>query len=248
MIHHLPLIKNHPMKKITILLSFLCSFSISYAQDLSFPTAVDSTIWTYISPFDQSSIQVYAHKDSMICEQEWTQLKNSNNTEIGWTRQEGNRVYFRAGDCTERAYTMYDFSLQAGDSIYCGNTYLRDSGVQDADTVLYHVISSSIKDYGGIPRRTLTVYFRVLMPNIAVGVLYLTTWVEGIGDLSSPTPVTSCLGIDFCNRWELGCVSSGGTTIYASSQGEDLGLCTYGYPDRTHLYVDEQVAVGGGGP
>lgn len=234
------------MKKIITLTSLVCSFLMAYAQDISFPTAADSVIWTYLSPDAESSIEVYTNKDSIICGQQWTQLKKSDNESLGWTRQEGDRVYYRGGDCMERAYTMYDFSLQAGDSIYCGNTYLKEIGVQDADSVLYHVWDNSVRYYGEIPRRTVTVYFRVLMPNVSLSVLYFTTWVEGIGDIFSPLPVTSCLGIDFCESWELACAVSGEETIYANAIGDDLGLCTYGYPNRTHLFVDEQVAVAGG--
>lgn len=123
------------------------------------------------------------------------------------------------GDLKDSVFLLYDFSLNAGDSIYILNGISplpSDAGWFDVDSTLTLV-------YEGVPRKTLFLTARDTQKASSKGAV----WIEGIGStflLSTPGAKASL------NTYgELSCVFKDGNPIYKSQIASLEDECEFKY-------------------
>ncbi len=156
-----------------------------------FPTIEQKPVWVvsehYFSESDE--ISIHADKDTIICGRKWqiitsrnTDESNAEETQLGYyIVEDGNKkVYYRKeSDCASPTYTLYDFSLQEGDRLFCPFNF-----GSEIDTILHQVARVNYEYYYGKLRKVLYLAYTVNR-----GGLYeadIRKWVEGVGDLSHP--------------------------------------------------------------
>ena len=106
---------------------------------------------------------------------------------LGYYRMEGEKIYYRdnsqEGDIFLRTGLIYDFSLEAGDSLY-------GLGPLNAfpATLLYRVHETGTFECNGEMRKWLRVSF-----SQGVAVYHQTYWVQGFGDVIHPFIPGNCL-------------------------------------------------------
>jgi hypothetical protein len=110
---------------------------------------------------------------------------------IGYYRVDGPRVYFRdvypPSSSYFRSGLLYDFSLEAGDSVYA-LAPLSAYG----EKVLYHIIDVDTFYCEGQLKRRIRVNFLDQPPGTH-GLYHETYWISGIGDIHHPFIPSICL-------------------------------------------------------
>lgn len=113
---------------------------------------------------------------------------------LGYYRTEAEQVYYRDNSTEGSSYVrtgqIYDFSLEAGDSIYLlgpANTF-----PYREDTVLYKIQETGTFECDGETRKWLHVNFHQ-EPSGPSGLYHDTYWVQGIGDIQHPFIPSNCL-------------------------------------------------------
>ncbi len=144
----------------------------------------------------------------------------------------GRTLLRKSRDCVDREYVMYDYTLNVGDTVYCGeniNYITRDTSafvLSEVDTVTYF----------GVQRRRLKMLYDRCNADFLNTTMY---WMEGIGSTDHPFYSLACI-CDFCEQGCLTlCYDSAGTQLYM-----DPGLNTC---DTTITGIVDPGAIGGGG-
>jgi len=191
-----------------IALIVLCKTNISAQY---FPSAQDNprwvmNVWSLAQFLDKE--EIWTEPNTVILEGEsWTPLTRVHHWNpnspiappdptpdtilLGYYRMEGEKIYYRdnsqEGDIFLRTGLIYDFSLEAGDSLY-------GLGPLNAfpATVLYRVHETGTFECNGEMRKWLHVTF--LQGVAGPGALYHQTyWVQGFGDVIHPFIPGNCL-------------------------------------------------------
>ncbi|HMQ61394.1 MAG TPA: choice-of-anchor Q domain-containing protein [Flavilitoribacter sp.] len=244
------------MKKCTLFILFLLgAMSLLEAQISWFPTAGDEPEWrVHVSSYLPDKIETYTTGAEVdICGKTWTPILKTVGGETyfgqNYYRVDGPRVYYRFSDCSMpgafyngREYLMYDFSLEAGDSVYIG---LTESYSVTADTFLFHVYSTDTICYGGTLRKVLEVGFLIQPPFSPGWMGYRTLWIEGIGDIIFPFPSMVCVGtVGYCEAfYNLHCLTVNGGDVVFSKFTD--GSCEFPAPDLQRIYVDSSASQWG---
>lgn len=106
------------------IIAFLCSTQI-HAQ---FPLYSDNPVW-YVEDHQNKILEKITYeKDTFMCGHNYSKLNKMDYTIgdrnyilKGYVRNESGKVFFRySGNCEDKEYLMYDFSLSPGDTVYCG--------------------------------------------------------------------------------------------------------------------------------
>jgi len=201
--------KNTTIHRLAVLaLIVLCKTNISAQY---FPSSQDNprwvmNVWSLMQFLDKE--EIWTEPNTVILEGEsWTPLTrvhhwNPNSpiappdptpdtTLLGYYRMDGEKVYYRdnsqEGDIFLRTGLIYDFSLEAGDSIFA-------LGTLEAfpDSVLYRVHETGTFECNGEVRKWLRVGFHQ-GPSGPSGLYHETYWVQGIGDVQHPFIPGNCL-------------------------------------------------------
>ncbi len=175
----------------------------SFSQNI-FPQQIDAPVWKLELygdlTFETSYLFIELGQDTFACGKQWIQvlyhdtLQNSYYP-IGYYRQEGQRVLARTKfDCQTPEYVMYDFSLEAGDTITCG--FAIDYFPNPHNTIKLFVTHTDIEYFECIPRKVI---YLVGALDIPFATAEHFKWVEGIGDLQHPFYPLECL----CDNFEI---------------------------------------------
>ena len=205
------------MKCSGIVFYLLTSCCFLNAQNY-FPGFQEQPIWQ-IHKFTQTgstSFQIEVGSAVTICDQIWNpaiNFENGNFEIIGYYRQIEDKVFFRhSNNCNDREYLLYDFSLEIGETAWCG---FFPTAFNPADTILYRVANIGYYDYGGVTRKTLSVFFDYNLGGNSFN--YFTYWVEGIGDINHPFSPAVCLIDNLCEEvFSVSCLTSNQSVIYSS--------------------------------
>jgi hypothetical protein len=158
------------MKSVTILFLFSCIFFKLNAQPL-FPTQNDNPNWFVTNNTSQETIKYELIKDTVFCSSTWYKVKSSSN-ELFWIQVESQKVFIKFDNqCVNSKYLLYDFSLQKGDSIFCGNSNGID--ILKAKVVSVDSVQCNTKKF---KRLKLNFYYSTTSQNFIE--MY---WIEGIG-------------------------------------------------------------------
>lgn len=190
-----------------LLLSFLAATSLP-AQ--VFPAAEHQPRWVMEMRSFQQFIdreEIWAEPETVLLEDTiWTALTRvqhwnpdspaappgpPDTTLIGYYRVDGPRVYFRdvypPSSSYHRSGLLYDFSLEAGDSVYA----LAPDFGYPYDMVVYHVLEVDSFYCEGVLKRRL----KVETPDGPIGpegFFHHTYWVSGVGDIVHPFMPNVC--------------------------------------------------------
>lgn len=213
--------KQPPLLLVTI---FLLPTVFLLAQP-SFPSYEDAPRWNLLRSglAGQTRSSIELKSDTLLCGLPWNQVVENVEGEagphtLGYIHRDGQRVYYRrSADCGEPARLMYDFSLEAGDSLYLA---FFNPGVNefDADTILTHVLATDSVEINGVTRKRLTIRFDFPYDGFPVPTFYATHWIEGIGDLTHPFHPAVCLFHNFCeNLYNLLCLTQEEQVVFINS-------------------------------
>lgn len=147
---------------------------------------------------------------------------------MGYYRVEADRVFFRTSlICTDPEYLMYDFSLEVGDSAWCGQSF----GGSSIESALVYVHQKDTIYIDCTLRRRLWVRgFSSTDPPF--GPSNCMQWIEGIGSVEHPFYSGTCFSLcdGFCESfYSLSCFK----TTSGAFWGETDASCF----DNNRLYV-----------
>lgn len=196
----------------------------------SFPSLTDNPTWSVYGTDNFWSgvflTRNYEYeKDTLLCGQQYIKVEstpNHPNNVIGYARVDNEKVYIRtSNNCADKEYLMYDFSLNIGDTVYCGYDIY--------DTTQFWVVAIDTVNHFGIDRKTLRMNFYMGTPpwGIVVGM----DWIEGIGSTTHPFYPTVCLTDNCETLYTLLCYDSSGTQLY---QNSSFSTC-----DTTNVGIEE---------
>ncbi|MCB9279535.1 MAG: hypothetical protein H6562_11505 [Lewinellaceae bacterium] len=239
------------MKKCTLFILFLLgAMSLLEAQTSWFPSMADQPEWKLrvLDMYGEGTSICKPVEEVLVCGKPWTkvvELSPSGMVSLGYYRVDGPKVYYRVFDCDfspdGKEYLLYDFSLEAGDSVYIG---MPATNPLNKDTVLYRVYATDTVCFGGTMRKVLDVGFEIGEPsgsNPFGYLIYRTRWVEGVGDIIFPFPSAICTGLMWvceANYWLL-CLSSNDQVLFSSNQND---ACEFPTPDLQRIYVDSSAS------
>lgn len=219
------------------------------SQSPSFPSLNDHPEWrlTIFTMYGTGVSRGQPVLEVEVCGQTWTKVTETTDqwtTDLGYYRVAGQKVYYTRFACDNTAngkeYLMYDFSLEAGDSVYIGLPSVQPLGI---DTVLYRVYETDTVCYGGILRKVLSVGFDIGQPgdDPFEYFVYRTKWVEGIGDLIFPFPSAICTGWEgFCEAYYwLICFNANDQVLYSNLSNDS---CEFPVPELQRIYVDSSAS------
>ncbi|MFN7116973.1 MAG: hypothetical protein ACK4TA_09260 [Saprospiraceae bacterium] len=170
------------MKK-SLFFLLLCMYCFTSNAQSVFPSYEDQPVWKILeNGWHNSGKKEYHIKlknDTILCGNKYNPAlainypKSGDTSVLGYYRQEAQRVYFRLYNepCdTLTEYTIYDFSLHTGDSLYIGHDI----------TAL--VMGERYENYCGILRKELDIRY------IQYGQVHrgFGKWIEGIGEIQNP--------------------------------------------------------------
>lgn len=199
------------------------------AAQQPFPTFNDHPRWNVVSCFwHDCTTDTLGYADTtQLCGHTYALVDA--HTEEGdpfYVRNDGPRTLYRTStECSAREYTLYDYSLQAGDSIYVG---LSSYSAEDPDTTLFKVDLIDTVTVLGIPRRRFHMLFD---PCGMDQLIRQMEWLEGIGSRTHPFYPMGCL-CDACESsyWIL-CADSADVQIYQDPGYDRCSYTTVGIED-----------------
>ena len=241
-----------PMKtNIIFSLIFFFLTLLLTAQNASFPIGDVTPEWRItVSQYNGTEVDIFVET--------WRTSEFFDSCDVSWTRMikersdgsiqaynyyystQGQQVYMRNSlDCSQRARLIYDFSLEAGDSV---SIYSPFSISNAEDSLTYHVMETGYRCYGGILRKYLKVQYEMGMPfgGSAPYTYYSTVWVEGIGDIIHPFPSIGgvCFYLGSCETtYTLSCLNTSDGTLYSRIPFDTIN-CGYDLSFLTRIYVD----------
>jgi hypothetical protein len=155
-------------------------------------------------------------KDTFFCGNTYYKLTVVRNA---FLRVDSNKVYARkTTDCQRKEYIMYDFSLNPGDSLFCGYI-LSDWPQYDIDTAFMFVAGVDTIENLGVKRKRLHMKFDVYhgygqFPWYEPMDLPDMYWIEGVGSDYGPFYSFLHYGDHTETENELLCLDSANTTVY----------------------------------
>lgn len=243
------------MKTIYILF-LICFFSVKlFAQISEFET---NPRW-FVLNHQKDSIEEFTFtNDTIFCGKKYSVLNNSiyqNEYNLhGYVRIENEKVFFRyTNSCNDKEYLLYDFSLNIGDTVYCGYNliYSNNPPAQYSDTTKFWVTNIDTINILGKERKRLSLKF-------AIDPIFSSTsadmkWIEGIGSIAHP--FYSFYDWNDKSTWfDLACLDSSGILIYKnldlsincdSITGISIGI-NYQFQDKIKLFpnpTENQLAI-----
>jgi hypothetical protein len=234
------------MKHLSTLVLLLSFINVPDAQ--VFPTASQTSVWTVdysifggIPPNGSAGKETITTSAAIeLCGELWIPIiladTNYHNNwyyehHLGYYRVEGEQVYWRTEDCNEPEGVLYDFSLDEGDSIYCLSPLNYVDGEQ-TNMAWYHVAYVTDWAFGGTIRRVL-----FLNMHVDAAQSYLTTWVEGIGDIHHPFRTYSgyCPFNGFCEiSHDMACLRVENEVVYSNEEEQSCA-----YSEESYLSIIE---------
>jgi hypothetical protein len=199
------------MLRVFFILLFAVAFTPSKAQ-YSFPLHPNGVYWSTLEcdSVDNCEVQFCAYDlVNNICGYDYSLGFITPSNEFAYFRTDNEKVYIRNNvSCAYKEYLMYDFSLQIGDSTYCG--YNINQTVND--TTRFWVTNITTEQFVGIDRKVLHVNYFTDPPNNTV--ISNMRWIQGIGSDVNPFYPMDCLP-PFCNKTqELVCYDSTSTQLF----------------------------------
>ena len=209
------------------------------------PTQEDGALWRVTAFTNAGQFRSFfrLEADTLLCGQPWSPVLGFRAWEgttyrLGYYRNEGPRVYFRkAPDCSAPEYLVYDFSLEAGQSMSSVFQLYED---QPGIDIQFTVSSVDTTLLFGTPSRRLFINYSFEVDGVNYG--YFTIWYEGMGDWQHPFYPVACIDPFYCQEesYQLSCFSRGGELLYDFG-----GNCGAAFdPDLTRIYVDVNVEGG----
>lgn len=226
------------MKHIFTFFSILLFYSSIDAQPV-FPGYEDQPVW-YMNTWGQTGggeAVAFSVAGTQACGYTWSEARgyvvpeNGQDTStwtMGYYRVEADRVFFRTSlICTDPEYLMYDFSLEVGDSAWCGQSF----GGSSIESALVYVHQKDTIYIDCTLRRRLWVRgFSSTDPPF--GPSNCMQWIEGIGSVEHPFYSGTCFSLcdGFCESfYSLSCFK----TTSGAFWGETDASCF----DNNRLYV-----------
>ena len=187
------------MKKLFFLTAiFLC---LRFHSQSSFPDLHDAPQWSVLTKVwnRYATERIRYGSDTVLCGRNYLKVISNNQIE-GYLRAEGEKIFIKRNSaCDTKELKIYDFSLNRGDTTFCG-LYPNDSAkfwIEKIDTVKYF----------GRNRARFTVNYR----SGGINTMY---WIKGIGSAIHPFYPLYCL-TDNCEAvYSLLCYHSSDTLFY----------------------------------
>jgi hypothetical protein len=231
------------------------------AQQQPFLTKADDPTWSVLHCIYGIGVGCdtyqYQYLDTMtVCGRQYSSLLATGSEPLGtmFVRNDGQRTLFRmGGDCSRKEYLMYDFSLELGDSTYCG---MNMGSWMDLDTALFVVDAIDTVDVSGTDRKRYTMRFSNCNDDWVGAQM---EWIEGLGSTTHSFYPIACI-CDFCESgYQTLCVDSAEVSLYRSSLGDvcdtayvitnvnNLERANLGFPAFQDMVTNELVVQVGSG-
>ena len=196
-----------------ILTLLLTAILLQVKSQTSFPTLTGNPTWNVYGTDNFWSgvflTRNYNYQyDTTFCEQQYMRINSTPthpNNVAGYVRVDNKRVYIRtSNNCADKEYLLYDFSLNVGDTVYCGYDI--------SDTTQFWPTDIDTVTYFGIDRKRLKMNF--YMGDPPFDIIAEMDWIEGIGSTTHPFYSTVCLTDNCETFYTLLCYDSSGTQLY----------------------------------
>lgn len=222
------------MKTVLITLITLFSCFNSVRSQLVFPERSTNPTWNVYHSFWYDFVtDIYQYTyDTNFCGFQYTKITCTpsifGGLTSGYVRQDNDKVYIRLNnDCLAKEFTMYDFSMNVGDTVVCG--------YETGDSTKFWLTQIDTVNYFGINRQRYIMKFYMGPP--VWGDVAWMYWVKGIGSTRNPFYTLVCLNEGCESGYELLCYDSTGIQLY---QSPSLGVC-----DTTNLPTGEDQIMPG---
>ena len=181
----------------------------------TFPVLTDKPSWSvYNRAWNWYVTNKYQYSyDTVFCGHQYFRLGNTNDDISGYVRVSGEKVYLKSSnDCNKKEVTLYDFSLNIGDTVICG--------VYPSDSTKFWLTQIDTVTYSGIKRvRFKMKYYLGDPPYGEIAEMY---WIKGIGSTTHPFYPMLCLSDNCEAEYALLCYHSGESLLY---QDPSLATC-----------------------
>jgi hypothetical protein len=203
------------MKSLYILF-LICLFSANLLAQFS--EFGDGPRWYILNHQEDSIEEFFFTKDTVFCGKKYSVLNNSkyqNEYDLhGYVRVDNEKVFFRyTNSCNDKEYLLYDFSLNTGDTVYCGYNliYSNNPPTQYSDTTKFWVTNIDTINMLGKARKRLSLKFAIdpIFSSMSADM----KWIEGIGSVVHPFYAFYDWN-DKSTWFDLACLDSSGVLIY----------------------------------
>jgi|GEM_PF-2042687 len=212
---------------------------VSMAQQ-PFPTYADNGTWNVLSCIYGIGVWcgtqsiAYAGSDS-VCGEVWSTYSWPSwgmDPGIAYVRNEGQRTLLRrTTNCADKQYVLYDFGMEAGDSVYAP----MNMDLMEQDTTLFILQDIDTVEILGVERRRFSLLFDRCNETLVNTPMQ---WIEGIGSTMHPLYPVDCL-CDFCERsLTLLCYDSSGVQLYVDPVYQTCDTLITAIDERTGGHVD----------
>ena len=211
------------MKKITIIAIFICVQFLSFAQDTS-------KCWN-LTIHDESFSPQHPHPtwafyglktgaDTLIAGKPYKKLFKSFDklfaevSLIGGIREDSNRIYLSKSIYSPDEILLYDFNVDAGDTVIINHLINIDHLSSESITATVDSVNTILID-GKLRKRFFITY-------TCVGEDYSDIWIEGIGSIKNGLLNESCACLTGCyTRTFLKCYSENNVLIWRDTTFKD---------------------------
>lgn len=213
--------------------------SVSVAQQ-PFPTYADNGTWNVlgciygIGVWCGTQSIAYAGSDS-VCGEVWSTYSWPSwgmDPGIAYVRNEGQRTLMRrTTNCTDKQYVLYDFGMEAGDSVYAP----MNMDLMEQDTTLFILQDIDTVEIRGVERRRFSLLFDRCNETLVNTPMQ---WIEGIGSTMHPFYPVDCL-CDFCEQsLTLLCYDSSGVQLYVDPVYQTCDTLITAIDERADVNAD----------